>query len=155
MLDALFVLLGLLLHWRVLLTTACGITVSVAVTTMPPWFSGFQGVALTCLACIAGLLWQVTAEQPSHAQPQQDIRPTSASTYAVASVFLGLFWGAASASNPNAAAAGLLVLPVPIWFWLRFARQAPALQRTTAPMLCTFSLLFAYLAAITAGLMIG
>lgn len=155
MLDTLFVLLGLLLHWRVLLTTACGIAVSVAVTKMLPWFSGFQGVALTCLACVAGLLWQATAEQPNYEQPLQDFQPTSASTYAVTAVLLGLFWGAASASNPNSAAAGLLVLPAPIWFWLRFARQAPSLQRTAAPMLCSFSLLFAYLATVTAGLMLG
>jgi hypothetical protein len=96
-LDGAITFLALLLHWRVLLATLSAAVAAIGLAHVFPWFSALQGIALTCIACGAGMIWHTGATLPSGDRRSKDnpsaVEPTAASTFAVAAFLFGVFWG--------------------------------------------------------------
>ena len=106
--DVLLSLLGMLLHWRVVLCLAISSIVAFFLVQWFPWMSGLQGIFLALLGLGAGLVWQ-TSERGANA-PKTATPETPNSVVLVGIVFLGATWGLFSATSKEAAVFGLVVL---------------------------------------------
>ena len=150
--DDNFPIVGILLHWRVALATLSAAAITAAVGSAVPWFSIAQGIAFTCIGCGCGIVWH-SAAWNSQGRPSCPIgEPTSGSTFTIAALLFGLFWGGASSSGLPSAIAGMVLLPLLGWVWLGFARTQPQLLGTRYPVLCLFVALLAYAAAAIFGM---
>src|SRR6188768_2450893 len=107
---------GLLLHWRILLGLCNSSALAFLLVSVVPWFSGWQGAVLALLGLFAG----ATSGDGSGTK---EAKPVDAETSTVAvcgaAVLAGALWGAASSASPPSFLAGLVVVALLIWAWLR------------------------------------
>lgn len=119
--DGLITFLSLLLHWRVVLSTAAGGLAGYALVRLAPWFTGLQGLLLACIGLAIGLFWQATAEGSRGGEAlARASGNTSASTVVVAAALFGAIWGAVSSSSMHSTLAGAAMLFVVAFGWLRY-----------------------------------
>lgn len=109
--DSFLTLFLLLLHWRVVLSTAAGGLAGYALVKLAPWFTGLQGLLLACVGLAIGLIWQATVEDSLGGEALAgSTGTTSPSTVVVAAGLFGAIWGAVSSSSMHSAVAGAAML---------------------------------------------
>lgn len=149
-LEAVFLLISLVMHWRVVLCLISSSWLAIVLVHTFPWLSGLQGIALAILGFFAGVIWETHTTDPKLAKPTEPPQTTTGVACASA-LIAGCMWGTFSASSMHSFFAGIVIFAFAAWGWIWYAgvMQPPLAKERTYLCVVLAAIAFPIAAAVS------
>jgi uncharacterized YccA/Bax inhibitor family protein len=147
--EGLFRVVVLLLHWRIVVCLVASALGAYALVLLLPWLTGLQGVVIAALGLIPGVIWQAAYETNGRDAESQITTPFVAG---LSAFFVGVIWGLASSASLYSAVAGALILALALLAWHRHSLVRQASKQPCRAIGCGMIAIVSYALVVTVNL---
>lgn len=142
--DGALGVLGLLLHWRIVLCIAGSTTAAYFAVQSFAWRTGLHCFVIAFLGLGFGAMWEARATNKSTVATAPDSQQTSAAVAGAVAVISGATWGVFSSTSIHSFVAGVFLFVAAAWWWHWYACSRHTWVSGRRAWSCIFLALCAY-----------